>query len=290
MAAAVLAAVLWATSAASADVPEEYSDYGDKWSMTCRFVYTGEGAETVLWDFGDGESAEGFTVDHTYAAVGEYYVKQTATNSVGSAVAYYRINICGYPTVTIDLGYGEPSTSTQSAFNVPAVLTDPSREGYVFDGWYTDPDFLNPYGGEGVVRPITIYAKWIDPSTPRHTVTVADPSGETIASISVSHGGRLSYTDVADMLVRGGKIFGGLYTDPDLKTEYDFTRAIESDLTLYAKYTDPQDSPVLVAGALLLAAMIALAVGVLLRQPIAVIAGAALVAVGACVWFGVLRW
>lgn len=49
-----------------------------------RFVFVGEDAETVEWDFGDGSTSEGFSVTHKYTKAGTYTVTCTATNPVGS--------------------------------------------------------------------------------------------------------------------------------------------------------------------------------------------------------------
>ena len=50
---------------------------------TFRFVFTGTNAETVTWDFGDGTTAEGFSVVHTYNQSGTYTYTCTATNDLG---------------------------------------------------------------------------------------------------------------------------------------------------------------------------------------------------------------
>lgn len=44
------------------------------------FVFVGNNADTVTWDFGDGTTAEGFVVDHDFSRSGTYVVTCTATN------------------------------------------------------------------------------------------------------------------------------------------------------------------------------------------------------------------
>jgi uncharacterized repeat protein (TIGR02543 family) len=42
-----------------------------------------------------------------------------------------------------------------------SLLTDPSNGGLVFDGWYTDPELLNPFTlTEMPAGNIILYAKW----------------------------------------------------------------------------------------------------------------------------------
>ncbi|MBE6521871.1 MAG: hypothetical protein E7Z62_01895 [Thermoplasmata archaeon] len=53
-------------------------------TRTFKFVWTGEDADTVLWDFGDGTTGQGFTVFHTYSENGTYTYSCTGVNEHGS--------------------------------------------------------------------------------------------------------------------------------------------------------------------------------------------------------------
>jgi hypothetical protein len=56
---------------------------------------------TVSWDFGDGQSASGATVSHTYASAGEYTVTITGVDSVGNVTkTSQRITIHAIPGQT----------------------------------------------------------------------------------------------------------------------------------------------------------------------------------------------
>lgn len=54
-------------------------------TRTFKFVWTGEDAERVTWDFGDGSTGEGFQITHTYDKNGTYTYTCTGINSVGSS-------------------------------------------------------------------------------------------------------------------------------------------------------------------------------------------------------------
>ena len=54
-------------------------------TRTFKFVWTGEDAERVTWDFGDGTTGEGFQITHTYDKNGTYTYTCTGINSVGSS-------------------------------------------------------------------------------------------------------------------------------------------------------------------------------------------------------------
>ena len=53
-------------------------------TLTIEAVFTGENAEAVSWDWGDGSTDTGNKVQHTYAEAGTYTIVLTATNDVGS--------------------------------------------------------------------------------------------------------------------------------------------------------------------------------------------------------------
>ena len=178
--AAILLMVL-CSSISSADLPDELpagtTDLGDLWGYEIQFIYSppsgSDVADTVEWDFGDGASVSGKIVSHRYEAVGDYLVKQTATNEIGSSDAYYVVHIKGYPAVTYILGYEDKEVvKVQTQFRVAAQLEDPARDGYTFAGWFTDAELTNRYTGFSITAPTTLYAKWntveptpVDPET-----------------------------------------------------------------------------------------------------------------------------
>ncbi len=64
-------------------IPSVDASDGSQPTNTYMFVFVGENAEVVTWDFGDGTTAEGFNVTHSYASAGTYTYTCTATNSLG---------------------------------------------------------------------------------------------------------------------------------------------------------------------------------------------------------------
>lgn len=167
--------LLLCSSISSAELPDELpagtTDLGDLWGYEIQFIYSppsgSDVADTVEWDFGDSSSATGKIVSHRYEAIGDYLVKQTATNGIGSSDAYYVVHIKGYPSVTYNFGYDDKEVvKVQTQFKVAAELEDPVREGYTFSGWYTDAELINRYTGFSITVPTTLYAKWstVEPS------------------------------------------------------------------------------------------------------------------------------
>lgn len=85
--------------------------------------------------------------------------------------------------------YAEKNNGTERLkmiLDEPSLIAEPStpvREGFVFDGWYKDPEFKEPWmfytdlAQEGTV----IYAKWVaDPNAVVYKVTVKQTPGGTI--------------------------------------------------------------------------------------------------------------
>lgn len=60
-------------------------DITETGTRTFKFVWTGENAERVIWDFGDGKTGEGFQIVHTYAKNGTYKYTCTGINSLGES-------------------------------------------------------------------------------------------------------------------------------------------------------------------------------------------------------------
>ena len=70
-------------------------DITENGTRTFKFVWTGEDAERVVWDFGDGTTGEGFQITHTYESNGTYTYTCTGINSIGSS------SVSG--TITVDV-------------------------------------------------------------------------------------------------------------------------------------------------------------------------------------------
>lgn len=112
---------------------------------------------------------------------------------------------------------------------------DPTKEGFIFGGWFKDEactvafDFIN----ERITstEDITLYAKWAQPQV---TVKFDTDGGSAAANVSVIKGGTL---DALPTVTKTGYTFADWYTDKALTAKFDKTVAITADTTLYAKWT-----------------------------------------------------
>ena len=119
--------------------------------------------------------------------------------------------------------------------NKPADL---EAEGWTFGGWYTEKECVNAFDFITLIEAdITLYAKWTqkDPATIYHTVSF-DSNGHGVSpdSQTIEHG---KTANKPDDLEAEGWTFGGWYTEKECKNAFDFANLIETDVTLYAKWT-----------------------------------------------------
>jgi len=82
-------------------------------------------------------------------------------------------------TVTFNTGEGSAVDSQVVADGAKATKpADPTRDGYVFAGWYADADLKSPYDfSTSVTKDLTLYAKWVKGSYVVDGVVV-DPSAQ----------------------------------------------------------------------------------------------------------------
>ena len=69
-----------------------------------------------------------------------------------------------FNTVKFDTNGGNEIASQTVTSNIKAAEpTKPTKDGYLFDGWYTDGEFTSEYDFDTkVTKNITLYAKWTE--------------------------------------------------------------------------------------------------------------------------------
>ena len=188
-----------------------------------------------------GSSWTGKDCDGNDREIPESVISMTAGN-VENGVAEFWI-VSGDPTVyTHPVNVAGITFDTQGGSSVPAqavaiggtasVPETPTRDGYVFSKWTTDVAGEHEYDfATTVSAPITLYAQW----TEAKTVTFDVQGGSEIAAQQVQTGKSAVRPENPE---RVGYAFAGWYTSADTSgSEYDFTAAVNDDVTLYAKWT-----------------------------------------------------
>lgn len=111
-------------------------------------------------------------------------------------------------------------------------LSDISKEGYIFDGWYKDLNFSTKITEieSGIVGDMTIYAKF---TANRYTLSYYD--GNILMD---------KYTYSTDLIIpeytattKEGYTFDGWYLDENFESKWDGVRMPPHDLKLYGKWT-----------------------------------------------------
>lgn len=125
------------------------------------------------------------------------------------------------PAQTIDRG---------EKFEEPA---EPSKENHTFAGWYNgDEKFDFDADTTNAPNVLNLVAKW---DINKYTVQFVSEHG-SFADQTIEHG-KLIKTDKLTIPPVEGFTFDGWYTDENRTIEFDFTKPITSNTTVYAKWT-----------------------------------------------------
>ena len=193
-------------------------------SLTLPFVY--RDGWTGQWS--TSSSATGIIV-------GDFGDSYTPTSNITLYVRWTRITL----TCTLIGNGGTPETQTLSAYYGSKITLPPvSREGYVFNGWYTASSGGTRVGGIGdsytlVPANVTLYAQW---SYDEYTLTF-DANGGTVSPTSKTLSYKQPYGDLPTPTYSGYR-FLGWYTSKtsDIQVTSTTVHNSPSDVTIYAKW------------------------------------------------------
>ena len=142
-------------------------------------------------------------------------------------------------TVTFEAGDGveAPEAQETNEYGKLDTIYELTRDGYTFDGWFTEAD-----GGTKITvhtvfdEDTTVYAHWLE----NHTVTFISDGVETGTQAVADGRTAVKPADPA----KSGYLFGGWFKEETCENEWDFeTDTITEDLTLYAKWTPAPPPP-----------------------------------------------
>ena len=194
------------------------------------------GVLTVTYN--DGKSAE-LSMSDTRITYTKPNTKSAGTKNVkitfGGASTTIKIQVTkAIITITFESNGGS-SVATGEVEKGKALTkpTDPTKDGFVFDGWYTDTALTIEYDFTSLVTDsFTLYAKWLDASKTKHTITFdyayygAVPASRTQ---HVEDGNKARSISVEP--TRKGYVFKGWQKDG---VNYDFDTPVVADFTLTA--------------------------------------------------------
>lgn len=155
-------------------------------------------------------------------------------------LSLFTLIACGGETVTVTFETNGGNVIDAMDVNLENPISlpdDPTREGFIFDGWFID-EALEEALSSGFIptENITLYAKW-RPAVVSYTVTFVTGFDQTVAAQTVVEDATAT---VPEALTRAGHTFGGWYSDEALTTVYDFETAVTENMTIYAKWVPIQ--------------------------------------------------
>ena len=142
-------------------------------------------------------------------------------------------------TVTFDSKGGSKVNSVTVEENASVSKpSDPTKDGYIFDGWYLDEALTNKMDFSTKINSNTnLYAKWriveTLPVDTYYTVIFDTNGGSSITSVEVLENTKVSKPTNP---TKEGYKFVGWFTDVGLTSEMNFDNPITKETTLYAKW------------------------------------------------------
>ena len=141
--------------------------------------------------------------------------------------------VCNKLEATFDPDNGDPTVTkfidNDKNSKFTELVPEPTKENYTFAGWYNGNekfDFTTVPTGD-----VTLTAKW---TANDYYVSFVTEHGDPPTSQNVKYNG--TATDPGK-LSEDGYTFDGWYTDETYTKEFDFTKPITSNTTVYAKWT-----------------------------------------------------
>lgn len=116
--------------------------------------------------------------------------------------------------------------------NIP-LIQDPSKEGFIFGGWYVDSDFLQPFSSISASNPhpVILYAKWIEAS---YRMIFDSDGGTSIPDIPTFFGQEFMFFPPP---TKNGFIFQGWMLNQQ-EISYPFTFSNRQDIVIKAAWIE----------------------------------------------------
>ncbi len=170
---------------------------------------------------------------------GTYYLNVYRTPEVDNIGKYYvNVKSCNLVSFNSNGGSSIPEQPVIKDYRVSATNTRPTKDGFTFGGWFTEPEFVNEFDffNTIITEDITLYAKWI--RNP-FTVTFNSQGGSDVKSKAANSDGLVS-TPTSPK--KTGYRFAGWYKEAECKNRWDFySDIVIEDTTLYAKWMSIYD-------------------------------------------------
>lgn len=136
-------------------------------------------------------------------------------------------------TITFDSQGGSEVPSQTLTEGETVELSVPTKEGYTFDGWYTDAEAGVKVDAMVATQDVTLYAHWLEAVGTEFTITFDTQGGDPIEPMVVQSGMTVTLPEAS----RDGYVFDGWYTEAEAGEKVD-TLTVDADMTVYAHWTE----------------------------------------------------
>ena len=190
---------------------------------------------------------EGYIFDGWYSS-DEFIEKFNATQTISSNITVYaRWKEDGNQdekqsyTITFDTqGGSEVKSITIAEGETITLPSNPTKEGYIFDGWYLSDEFIEKFNATQTISSnITVYAKWREgggnqDEKQTYTVTFDTQGGSEVKSITIAEGETIT---LPSNPTKEGSVFDGWYLDSSYTQAFDSTKRIDSNIVCKVENT-----------------------------------------------------
>lgn len=141
-------------------------------------------------------------------------------------------NTTNYVDITYMLDDVVVETKKQKKDDIPNLpLTEPTKYGFIFKGWYLEPEFTTAITLETRFTANTIVYGYLQEKT---LISVKYYDGESIISQGMQYSTELLLKPSNP--VKSGHVFMGWYLDPEFTTKLENDAKFDEDVNIYAKF------------------------------------------------------
>ena len=187
----------------------------------------------------DDPTRDGFSFAGWFTDAGLTQAYDFATPVTNSFTLYAKWNENAPVTHTVSFNSNGGSAVPDQTVPDGGTVTrpdDPTKGGFSFAGWYGDVGLVNLFDFNTPIHgSLTLYAKWTEQAPQTYTVKFVSNGGSEVPDQTVIAGQTVTRpTDPT----RDGFSFAGWFTDTALTKGYDFSAPVQSNFSLYAKWTE----------------------------------------------------
>ena len=137
-------------------------------------------------------------------------------------------------TLTFNTNGGSEVAPISAYSGVAITAPESVKEGFFFDGWYTDAELTNAFdAANGLSADVTVYAKWVAGVT----VTYANTANTVVDAMFVKPNTAITAPTVVP--TSDTQYFNGWYADAECTVAFDFASGVSVDTVVYAGWRNP---------------------------------------------------